>query len=264
MTLGLDYERIGLALAEMLDRAYTEEWIAYLMNMLSVPSHFDRPKRGKIRSKYTFCKDLFRELQRDATTREIIVDFARYIVQSEHFDPKLRDEGEKHLPIFKMFISRAGFVLPPDNSMSVMPMFSGRSFTPDPHMCFVLMPFTKTWSDRIYNKILRPILLKANLEPRRADDMFGHDIMDDIWSALNAAFVVIADLTGRNPNVFYELGLAHTLGKNVILMTQNEKDVPFDVARLRYIKYSDDADGYEKLETALPQFIDQFRCTRHT
>ena len=49
---------------------------------------------------------------------------------------------------------------------------------------------------------------------------------------------VIADCTTRNPNVFYEIGMAQTVGKPVLLITQDESDVPFDLRHLRYIKYA--------------------------
>jgi len=59
--------------------------------------------------------------------------------------------------------------------------------------------------------------------------------------------LIIADLTGRNPNVFYEVGIAHTLGKEVIMITQNEEDVPFDLRHLKYILYGFSKRGQEKL-----------------
>jgi hypothetical protein len=63
--------------------------------------------------------------------------------------------------------------------------------------------------------------------------------MEDVWTYLNQARLVIADITGENPNVFYELGIAHTLGKEVIIITQETmKPVPFDVGHVRYIRYS--------------------------
>lgn len=65
------------------------------------------------------------------------------------------------------------------------------------------------------------------------------------------SFVVIADCTGRNANVFYELGLAHPLGKPVILLTQSEKDVPTDVIHIRYITYAPTVRGFAKLESNL-------------
>jgi hypothetical protein len=75
--------------------------------------------------------------------------------------------------------------------------------------------------------------------------------MQDVWLYINQAGIIIGDLTTRNPNVFYEVGLAHAIGKKVILITQNMDDVPFDLRALRCIVYSLELDGPKKFETDL-------------
>ena len=104
--------------------------------------------------------------------------------------------------------------------------------------CFVMMPFAAPHGE-YYSKIYEPAIIKAGLSPVRADtDIFGTGkIMDQIWSGLNAAKVLVAELTTRNPNVFYELGLAHALEKPVVLVSSNETDVPFDLHHIRVIYY---------------------------
>ena len=72
----------------------------------------------------------------------------------------------------------------------------------------------------------------------KADDIYSNKpIIEDVWGYLNQARLVIADLTYSNPNVFYELGIAHTLGKEVIMIAQYITRVPFDVEHVRYINY---------------------------
>ena len=61
--------------------------------------------------------------------------------------------------------------------------------------------------------------------------------MEDIWESICISRLIIADVTGRNANVFYELGIAHTLGKSCVVLTQNQQDVPFDITARRYIHY---------------------------
>ena len=56
-----------------------------------------------------------------------------------------------------------------------------------------------------------------------------------------------ATAVGRNPNVFYETGIAHTLGREVILITQSESDIPFDLRHLRYVAYLNNSEGRETL-----------------
>lgn len=104
--------------------------------------------------------------------------------------------------------------------------------------CFVLMPFAPPLGNH-YSLIYEPAIKKAGLKPVRADaDIFATGkIMEQVWSGINAAKVLVAELTSRNPNVFYELGIAHALKKPVVLVSSNEDDVPFDVRHIRVIYY---------------------------
>jgi hypothetical protein len=137
-------------------------------------------------------------------------------------------------------------------NLIVDPIFRSRETRVDPNLAFVLMPFTAEWSARIWKNYLQPILLREGFRPVRADDMFGQDIMEDVWESILQARVIIGDITGRNPNVFYELGIAHTVGKDLILLTQNVGDIPFDLNRYRHIVYQDNHDGYQVLSEKLP------------
>lgn len=116
---------------------------------------------------------------------------------------------------------------------------------------FVLMAFTAKLK-RIYDDHIKKAVLQVKLDVGRADDFCSsEEIMKDVWSAIHAAHLVIADCTGRNPNVFYEIGIAHTLGKETILISQSLKDVPFDLRRLRVIVYEYTPPGMEAFEKAL-------------
>jgi hypothetical protein len=104
--------------------------------------------------------------------------------------------------------------------------------------CFVIMPFAAPIGG-YYELIYEPAIKKTGLTPVRADtDIFGTGkIIEQIWAGLQRAKVLVAELTGRNPNVLYELGLAHALHKPVVLISSNEADVPFDVRHVRVIYY---------------------------
>ena len=103
--------------------------------------------------------------------------------------------------------------------------------------CFVLMPFSEPFN-RYYSAILRPAAESAGFRSVRADDLFGPaNLIRDIWEGIKKAKCLIAELTSRNPNVMYELGLAHVLQKPVVLITQNIEDVPFDLRAIRCIVY---------------------------
>ncbi len=105
--------------------------------------------------------------------------------------------------------------------------------------CFVMMPFGAPIGE-YYSQIYEPAIRKAGLLPVRADnEIFGTGkIMDQIWAGITNAKVLVAELTKRNPNVFYELGLAHALKKPVVLVSSNEEDVPFDLKHIRVIYYN--------------------------
>lgn len=104
--------------------------------------------------------------------------------------------------------------------------------------CFVVMPFAEPHGG-YYSKVYVPAIEKAGLKPVRADaSIFGAGkIIDQIWAGINSARVLVAELTTKNPNVFYELGLAHALKKPVVLVSSNEEDVPFDLKHIRVIYY---------------------------
>ena len=104
--------------------------------------------------------------------------------------------------------------------------------------CFVIMPFAPPIG-AYYELVYEPAIRKAGLKAERADsEIFGTGkIIDQIWKGITEAKVLVAELTTRNPNVFYELGLAHALNKPVVLIAGKEEDVPFDLRHIRVIYY---------------------------
>jgi hypothetical protein len=103
--------------------------------------------------------------------------------------------------------------------------------------CFVMMPFG-SWFDRYYQEIYVPAIKEAGLEPVRADELFSTgSVVEQIWEQIGKARVLLADLTGKNANVFYELGLAHAAKKPVVFTAVAVDDVPFDLRHLRVIVY---------------------------
>lgn len=139
-----------------------------------------------------------------------------------------------------------------------MCVFHRRTLPINEGLVFTLMPFTQAWSDYIWRSQIKPTVESINgvtLLCRRADDLFGPDVMQDIYESILTARIVIADITGRNANVFYELGMAHALGKEVILLSQGAEHIPFDLNRFRHCIYSNDGPGYEVLAQYLPGAI---------
>lgn len=139
--------------------------------------------------------------------------------------------------------------------IQINPLFGPAAYSVDERLAFVLMPFAEDLTT-VYTSIIKPTVEARGLVCRRADDFKTNKaIIQDIWKAICEARVVIADLTDLNPNVMYELGIAHTVGKETILIYQRggEKDpkFPFDLSHIRRIEYEDSATGGKKLEIDL-------------
>lgn len=154
---------------------------------------------------------------------------------------------------------RSQVVATKNNREALGKIFGGGDFTNDSGLCFVLMPFKKELQP-VYEDHIRKIVESEGLSCLRSDEIIKpNQITRDIWEKVNRARLIIADLTGKNPNVFYEVGLAHAIGKDVILITQTAKDVPFDLKALRYIEYSytpRDVKSFEsKLSAAIKELI---------
>jgi hypothetical protein len=138
------------------------------------------------------------------------------------------------------------------------PIWEGRLFPTESDYCFVLMPFSD-FNDiqSVYENHIKPIIEnKCELKCERADDIHNiSGVMQSVWESINRARIIIAEMTGKNPNVFYELGIAHTLGKPVIMITQSMDYVPFDLKHLRCIVYEYKPGKIDKFENALEKTV---------
>ena len=120
---------------------------------------------------------------------------------------------------------------------------------------FVLMPFKDDLLP-VYEDHIEPTCASLQLTVRRADDFFTADsVVQDVWKAIVGARLIVADCTDRNPNVFYEIGLAHTIGKPTILLTQKSEDVPFDLRHWRHIAYQLTPRGMKEFETKFKETV---------
>lgn len=120
----------------------------------------------------------------------------------------------------------------------------------EPTLVSVMMPFDAAFNS-VYDSI-RAAVENVGLRPRRADDIWENPaVIQDVVYLIDRSRVVVCDCTGRNPNVFYEAGIAHTLGREVILITQADQDIPFDLRHLRYVRYLNNGEGRGVLTAAL-------------
>lgn len=126
------------------------------------------------------------------------------------------------------------------------------------NMVFVIMPFGD-WHDIYFDEIYKKAIKKTSLNPIRLDDPNGPDVLvQQMFSFTKKAEVILADLTGNNPNVCYELGLAHALDKPTILISESVEDIPFDITPFRVIKYDKNVpDWGEKLKTEIVNSLNE-------
>ncbi len=115
------------------------------------------------------------------------------------------------------------------------------------------MPFSEDFDD-LYHLGIKPACEKAGAYAERVDEqIYQESMLARIYNQIAKADIIIADMTGRNPNVFYEIGYAHALGKPVILLTSNAEDIPFDLKHYPHIIYGG------KIKDMIPELVKRVR-----
>lgn len=124
--------------------------------------------------------------------------------------------------------------------------------TEAPGLASAMMPFSPEFKP-VYKTIGASCSANA-LRCLRANDIWANStIIQDIFDLIFVSRIVIVDFTGRNSNVMYETGIAHTLGKHVVPITQSLGDVPFDLQSHRVLEYLPNREGLRKLESSLSE-----------
>ncbi len=172
---------------------------------------------------------------------------------------KMIGPNDENLTIVQQYVSKkctiSGEDISSESTSERKVVFSPNIFilpadSVDPKLVSVMMPFSPSLNS-VYGSI-KSAAQQQGLECARADDIWDHStVIQDIFSLIFRSFIVVCDFTGKNPNVFYEAGIAHTLGKHVIPITQSEQDIPFDLQHHRYIKYLNNNEGLGELQKSL-------------
>ena len=124
----------------------------------------------------------------------------------------------------------------------------------DENLVSVMMPFNDTFKNTY--ETIKSVCSSIGVNCQRADDIWNNQVItQDIFDLIFTSKVVIADFTAKNPNVFYEVGIAHTLGKVVIPIAQSIEDVPSDLRHHRVLIYLPNGEGYKKLHDSLKNKI---------
>lgn len=122
----------------------------------------------------------------------------------------------------------------------------------DETLVSAMMPFAPDFDD--VRESMRDACRKVGLQLKAADDIWDSTILiEGIFSLIAKSRIIIVDFTGKNPNVMYETGVAHALGKQVIPIVRNLEDVPFDLRHHRVLTYENNAEGRKKLQAVLSE-----------
>jgi len=216
----------------------------------------DRIRREKVIKTFTSPEDLARQVAIDLTYayKKPISAVTEDIVARPQLEKELarcKETAAAYESTIDALRSRLASVVP------AVPIWMRRNFTVDGTLCFSLMPFQESFFC-VYEEAILPAAKAAGMRSMHAGEIFDNrEIIEDVWESICTARVVIADVTGRNPNVFYELGICHTLGKEVIVITQNRDDVPFDIRHRRFLEYGPDklASLRSRLEKTIKNII---------
>lgn len=120
---------------------------------------------------------------------------------------------------------------------------------------FVAMPFSEDYRD-IYMLGIREVVSNAGLVCMRVDEIeFSGRVISEIFDQIRASGFVVAEVTEPNPNVFYEVGIAHALDKTVVLCTKNSDAIPFDLRDQNHIVYRDIVDLRERLNKRISSLV---------
>ena len=181
-----------------------------------------------------------------------------------HVLSKLTDGNEHRLAIIEQFVAEKRAKIANTESVGGFVSTNRRSepelvirFAPDvfqipdkpvdTNVLSVMMPFDSQFVST-YTAI-RSVCCRLGILCKRADDIWDNSIlMQDVFDLIFTSRAVITDFTGRNPNVFYETGVAHTLGKLVVPITQSVDDIPFNLRHHRALTYLPTREGLQKLE----------------
>lgn len=122
----------------------------------------------------------------------------------------------------------------------------------DRSLVSVMMPFSAAFTS-VFDAIKAAAGLQA-LVCQRADDIWQHSVvMQEVFALILRSHIVVCDFTDKNANVFYECGIAHTLGKHVVPIAQHQTDIPFDLRHHRFLIYHPNAEGLTKLTQSLSE-----------
>ena len=198
-----------------------------------------RINNGEVRFSYTLDPDV------PPLTNRLVWDHRGRFDMPEDFEFSRNHWAVKELDLYQFLL---GNIRPRRQRPNVFQIAEHEAI--EQQLVSVMMPFDAGFAN-VYAAI-QQAAVNCGLLSRRADEIWeAPGIIQDVVNLIDRARIVVCDCTSRNPNVFYEAGIAHTLGREVILITQSAQDVPFDLRHLRYVLYLNNQEGLAALTQAL-------------
>lgn len=209
--------------------------------------------------------DIKRKERYDFEKHMVELEYMRKNMEMQLYDVsrKLEENDKRWIDMNHLVISsqnkseRANY-----NKSQVMPneflknfgITDHKDFEIDNRQVFVLTPFNDNY--RGVYLTLREVCKKLNLNCIRGDEEYiPNEIFPEIIKQIIKSRLIIANITGRNPNVMYELGVAHALGKPTIVVAQDFTDIPFDLNNKRIIIYKNENDLQRRLEASITDML---------
>ncbi|WP_109127451.1 hypothetical protein [Dyella sp. C11] len=160
---------------------------------------------------------------------------SKYPDQAQYISAKLSDR--------KVTFSPSVFQLPENTAI-------------ESDLIALMMPFNASFTS--VHEAIKSACSSAGYRCLRVDDIWEESsVIQDVFNLIFRAHVVVVDFTGKNPNVMYETGIAHTLGKHVVPIAQSLEDVPFDINHHRILKYLPNSEGLAVMRDKLAEKLRQ-------
>ncbi|MCD9525418.1 hypothetical protein GRJ22_02495 [Photobacterium carnosum] len=244
---------IGLDLDYVHDGSTRRVWVTEVLNELNNKQSIQEsmPSIEMVKTiEYLLHPDHF--LFNENVNRERAIEAVTACLKTYDLTIATQSNGiAKVSPAHGEFISTAFKTVPTEKLISFKPsVFNVPEKSQNKKLVSVMMPFSSAFGGT-YTAI-KNVTDYMDLECLRADDIWDNStFIQDIFDLIYCAEVIVVDFTGRNPNVMYETGIAHTLGKTVIPITQSIDDIPSDLGHHRALKYLPNEQGYKDLSNEL-------------
>lgn len=229
-------------------------WVAGVLEELNEGPSIDPdlPPEG-IKRAIEYLLDPVHYANRDPTDHQTAVDAINKVLESEGLYVE-KDEVNGNAILSKRvegFVSTAIDSTRARRVVTFSPsVFDIPDESVDSDLVSVMMPFEMSF-DGVLDAIKKSCA-EIGMNCLRADDIWeSSTIIQDVFKLIFCSSIVIVDFSGRNSNVFYEAGIAHTLGKNVVPITQSLDDVPFDLRHHRVLRYLNNTQGLDDLSNSL-------------